>query len=194
MANYYIGDCHWGHENIIRFDFVYGGKYFNSIEEHDQLIIDNINKIVTPQDNLYFVGDVSWYPPTKTAELLDKINCKNRFLIKGNHDYWAKDGKCKKMFQAIYDIKNIDDNGRRVFLCHFPVMMYPGQHNGTVHIYAHLHNTKEESDYQEFIHELDERIKYRDGFKYKPVMAFNVGCMLWDYKPVTLDEILEKNK
>lgn len=191
--NYYIGDCHFGHENGIRFDFQNCGRKFSSIEEHDNLIIENINKVVTPQDNLYFVGYISWYSPEKTAELLEQIKCKNLFAIKGNHDRILKDGRIKKIFHGIYDIKQIDDNGRQIVLCHFPIMMFPGQHKGIVHLYAHLHNTKEETDYQEFIHELDERIKCRDGFRYKPVRAYNTGCMLWDYKPVTLDEILEKH-
>ena len=26
-----------------------------------------------------------------------------------------------------------------------------------------------------------------------PVQMYNVGCMLWDYEPVTLDEILAKH-
>lgn len=194
MANYYIGDLHFGHFNGMQYDFSNGSRKFDSIEEHDQLIIDNINKVVTPQDNLYFLGDVSWYNPAKTAELLEQIKCKNRYLIKGNHDSWIKDGKCKKLFQGIYDMKRINDNGRSVFLCHFPVMMYPGQHNGTVHIFAHIHNTKEHDDYVEFIQEMDKRIKERDGHRYKPVRAFNVGCMLgyMDYTPRTLDEIMEK--
>lgn len=191
--NYYIGDCHFGHENILKHDGQNGGRKFSSIEEHDNLIIENINKVVTPQDNLFFLGDVSWYKPDKIAELIEQINCKNRYLLRGNHDSWAKDGRCKKLFQGIYDMKQIEDNGRQVFLCHFPIMMWQGQHRGTTLIYAHLHNTAEERDYQEFVKELDERIKIRDGFRYKPVRAYNVGCMLWDYKPVTLDEIMKGN-
>lgn len=194
MSNYYIGDCHFGHENILKHDGKNGGKIFYSIEEHDNLIISNINKIVTPQDNLYFLGDVSCYKPDKTAELIEQINCKNRFLIRGNHDRFAKDGRCKKLFQGIYDMKQIEDNGRQVILSHFPIMMWQGQHRGTIHIYAHVHNTLEERDYQEFVKELDSRIALRDGDRYKPVRAYNVGCMLWDYKPVTLDEITEKSK
>ena len=58
-------------------------------------------------------------------------------------------------------------------------------------MYAHLHNTKEEADYQYFLKELDERIKFRDGDRYKPLQAYNVGCMLWNYSPVTLNQILE---
>lgn len=191
--NYYIADTHFGHENIIKHDANNGGKIFNSIEEHDNLIINNINKVVTPQDNLYFLGDVSWYSADKTAELIERINCKNRFLIRGNHDRWAKDGRCKKLFQGIYDIKQIEDNGKQIILCHFPIMMWTGQHRGTIHLYAHLHQTHEEADYQEFIKELDKRIKSRDGDRYKPVRAFNVGCMLWDYTPRTLGEIIKKD-
>ena len=192
--NYYIGDLHLGHENILIHDANNGCRKFTSIEEHDNLIIDNINKVVTPQDNLFFLGDVSWYNPDKTAELIETINCKNRFLVRGNHDRWAKDGRCKKLFQGIYDIKQIEDSGKQIILCHFPMMMWNGQHRGTIHLYAHLHNTKEESDYQEFIEELDKRIKYRDGDRYKQLQAYNVGCMLWNYTPVTLKQILENNK
>ena len=196
MRNFYIGDTHFGHENILRHDSNNGCRSFSSIEEHDNLIISNINKVVTPQDNLYFMGDVSWYTPDKTAELLNQINCKNRFLLHGNHDRWAKDGRCKKLFQGIYDIKQIEDNGKQVIMFHFPIMMWNGQHRGVIHLYSHLHNTLEETDYQEFLKELDRRIAVRDGDRYKPLQAYNVGCMLpyMNYTPRTLEEIIEANK
>lgn len=191
--NYYISDTHFGHKNIIKLDANNGCRSFSSIEEHDNLIIENINKYVTPQDQLYFLGDVSWYEPRKTAELIEQINCKNRFLLHGNHDRWIKDGKCKKLFQGIYDIKQISDSGKQIILCHFPIMMWTGQHRGTIHLYGHVHNSKEEMDYQNFVKELDEQIASRDGDKYKPVRAYNVGCMLWNYAPVTLSQIMDAN-
>lgn len=194
MINYYIGDIHWKHSNIVKYDSENGSRNFSSIEEHDDLIIENINKVVTPQDKLHFVGDVSWGTPEETIELLKRINCKNIFVYKGNHDRALKDGKVKKMFQGVYDIKQIEDNGRQVVICHFPMMMWPGQHRGTIHLYAHLHNTEEERDYQGFLEELNNRIKVRDGDRYKPLQAYNVGCMLWDYTPKTLDEIIEYHK
>lgn len=187
--NYYIADTHFGHTNMI---LKHDKRPFKTIEEHDEVIINNINAVVTKQDNLYFLGDVSWHNPVETAKLLSKINCKNLFLIKGNHDRWSKDGRCQKMFQGIYDYKQIEDNGRQVFLSHFPVMMYPGQHRGMIHLYAHVHNTNEEKDYQEFVSILNNRIKERDGERFNSLRAYNVGCMLWDYKPVILYEILNK--
>lgn len=50
---------------------------FESLEEQDKAIIANINNRVSPQDNLYLLGDVSWYKPDKTAELIKQIKCKN---------------------------------------------------------------------------------------------------------------------
>ena len=192
--NYYISDLHFLHKNIIKHDFNNGGRKFDSIEEHDNLIIENINKIVTPQDNLYLLGDISWGTVGETIELLKRINCKGIFACKGNHDRPLKDGRVKKMFQGIYDIKQIEDNGKQIIMSHYPQMMWNGQHRGVVHLYAHLHNSKEEADYQEFLKELDKRIKERDGDRYKPLQAFNVGAMLWDYTPRTLEEIIEANK
>ena len=55
--NYYISDLHFGHYNIVRLDESNGCKSFSSIEEHDNLIIENWNKVVTPQDNVYVFGD-----------------------------------------------------------------------------------------------------------------------------------------
>lgn len=194
MANYYISDTHFGHENIVRHDSKNGGKMFASIEEHDNLIIKNWNKVVTPQDNVYILGDFSWLYARETEEIIKKLNGA-KFLIKGNHDRWAKDGACKKLFQGIYDIKQIDDNGRQVILSHFPQMMWAGQHRSMIHLYGHVHNSQEEADYQEFLKELDKRIALRDGDRYKPLKAYNVGCMLpyMNYTPRTLDEIMSMN-
>lgn len=194
LSNYYISDTHFGHTNSIRFDAQNGGEGFSSIEERDKLIIDNINKVVTPQDNLYFLGDVSWYSPYQTYELLSQINCKNRFLLIGNHDRWAKDGKCKKLFQGIYDIKQITDGNKQVVMSHFPQMMWTGQHRGVVHLYGHVHNTPEEYDYQYFLRTLDKRIAIRDKDRYRPLHAYNTGAMLpyMNYTPRTLDEIISK--
>ena len=187
--NYYIADTHFGHFNIIKHDANNGCKKFSSIEEHDNLIIENWNSVVKQTDNVYILGDFSWLYGRETKEIIEKLNGQ-KFLIKGNHDRWSKDGACKKLFQGIYDIKQIEDNGRQVILSHFPIMMWSGQHRGVIHLYGHVHNTLEEQDFQEFVKIIDERIKLRDGERYKPVRAYNVGCMKWDYKPVTLDEIL----
>lgn len=184
--NYYISDTHFGHENIIRHDANNGCRQFSSIEEHDNLIIDNINKVITPQDNLYFLGDISWLNPEQTIEILKRINCKNLFAVKGNHDRALKDGRVKKMFQGVYDYKVIADGDKTVVMSHYPIMFYQSQHRGSVMLYGHVHNTREEKLFQDACKHIADTTDI-------PMNCHNVGAMLWDYKPVTLQQILEKN-
>jgi len=85
--NYFISDPHFGHSNILNFkddndQLVRPG--FSCIEDHDTLIIDNINEVVRPQDKLYILGDVAIN--RRCLPILDRINTKKRILIRGNHD------------------------------------------------------------------------------------------------------------
>lgn len=184
MSNYYIADLHLGHENAMRrFDH----RPFKTLDEQDNTIIENINATVSPQDNLFFIGDVSWYKPDKTVELIQSINCKNRFLIVGNHDRWAKDSTCKKLFQGIYDLKRIEDEGRIVVLCHFPIAVWDQCHRGSYHIYGHVHDNL-----------MDDRITHTHTILDHKEMqnAFNVGCMqpYMNYIPRTLNYLINKQK
>ena len=195
--NYYIADTHFGHFNIIKHDANNGCKKFSSIEEHDNLIIENWNSVVKQTDNVYILGDFSWLYGRETKEIIEKLNGQ-KFLIKGNHDRWSKDGACKKLFQGIYDIKQIEDNGRQVILSHFPIMMWSGQHRGVIHLYGHVHMTDEWKLYTQSLDSVNDYFKDKEKKGYTgcpPALAFNVGCMLsyMDYTPRTLKEILENN-
>ena len=47
----YTSDLHLNHKNILKYD----KRPFNSIEEHDKGIIDNINSLVKETDELYIL-------------------------------------------------------------------------------------------------------------------------------------------
>lgn len=47
--NYYIGDTHFGHANVIRHD----QRPFSNIDEMDRAIIENWNNRVTNSDSIY---------------------------------------------------------------------------------------------------------------------------------------------
>lgn len=193
--NYYIADTHFGHENGMRYDHHSGAPLFSSIEEHDELIIKNINQVVHKNDHLYFLGDLAYKADSaKVKQLLERINCKNLYLIKGNHDkHWLKDKECCALFRGIYDYKQVNDKGRDVILSHCPIMMWAGQHRGSIHLYGHVHNTSEQDDYQEFLYNFNDRLQMRDSDRFKPARAYNVGCMIpyMNYTPRTLNEIIK---
>lgn len=62
-------------------------------------------------------------------------------------------------------LKEIKDEGRRVTLCHYPLMTWPGSRHGAMQLFGHVHNNW---------------VGCRG--------SVNVGVDLWDFMPVTLDE------
>lgn len=186
--NYYISDTHFGHANIVKFDANNGGcGDFSSIKEHDDFIIENWNKTVKPEDNVYVLGDFSWLPARETEKVIKRL-VGNKFLIKGNHDGWCKDTSCKKLFQGIYDYKMIQDGYYSIVMSHYPILFYQSQHYGAIHLYGHVHSTREYFLYQDACKRIAEITDI-------PFKCYNVGCMLpyMNYTPRTIEEILFNN-
>lgn len=183
MKNYYISDLHIGHHNALKFD----NRPFANCKEQNNVLLENINRVVLPEDKLYFLGDLSWYNPEITLQFLQKINCKNKFLIVGNHDRWVKNEACKKQFHGIYDLKRISDEGRIVILCHYPLAVWDQSHRGSIHLYGHVHDNKNDDKVTD-THTILNHEEMKN--------AYNVGCMLdyMNYTPRTLDEIIQSNK
>ncbi len=85
-----ISDTHFGHKNILSFkDKDTGdairGKVFSSIDEMDETLIDNWNRVVKPGDKIYHLGDVFFGNKQDFIQKWNRLNGKKR-LILGNHD------------------------------------------------------------------------------------------------------------
>lgn len=177
MNIYFTSDLHFGHKNIIRFD----NRPFTSVEEMDETLIRNWNNKVRNNDLVYILGDISWYNDEITADILSKLNGR-KVLIKGNHD--RVHGKVRKCFEEITDYKEIVLPGNRhVVLCHYPIVFFNRHHYGAYMLYGHVHNSHEWQMTENYKYELEQLdIKCN---------MFNVGTMIWNYEPVTLDEIIQ---
>jgi len=183
--NYYISDTHFGHANVVKYDEKNGGYAFRSIEDHDKLLMNNWNRVVTNKDTVYILGDFSWLNGEKTKEILQKLNGE-KVLVRGNHDKWSRDYECRKLLKEICDYKCFHDNGKTVVLSHYPILFYQSQHGDSIHLYGHVHNTEEETLFQITCKQLEQNYKI-------PMHCYNVGCMLHDYTPKTLEQ-LQKEK
>lgn len=64
--NFFISDTHFGHKNCMAFD----NRPFATVEECDAAIINNWNKAVSYNDDVYLLGDMSWYNATKRLRFL----------------------------------------------------------------------------------------------------------------------------
>ena len=81
---YYISDLHFGHKNVIKFD----KRPFFNIDDMERTIIENWNSRVTNDDDVYILGDISWYDLKGTIRVIKKLNGKLH-LVKGNHDVYC---------------------------------------------------------------------------------------------------------
>lgn len=91
MKTWVISDTHFLQESVLKFIDSGTGKLirpgFETIEEHDKLMVDNWNSLVAPEDTVYHLGDVCWIPAQ--VHYRDNIHSKlngRKHLIVGNHD------------------------------------------------------------------------------------------------------------
>ena len=179
---YFIADLHFGHKNILSYD----NRPFNTTEEQDQTIIDRWNDKVGLFDEVWILGDISWYNVTKTIEILNQLNGEKR-LCCGNHDdKFLKNKDFRNCFAEITNYKELKifgiDTG--VILSHYPIPCFKNHYYGWYHLYGHVHNSFEWNMMEKTKQEMTELYTV-------PCNMFNVGCMLpyMDFTPKTLKEI-----
>lgn len=182
---FFTSDLHFGHENVIRFD----NRPFNTVEEMDEEMIKRWNTKVGKGDIVYVLGDFIWKAATNEAvSIIRRLNGQI-ILIKGNHDRFLHNAAAKKALAGIKDYDDIcvtleDGTTRRCILSHYFIPFYNGHRYQAIHLHEHSHFTEESAEEVRITTELNEK-----GYDLK---IYNVGCMYWNYTPVTLDEILER--
>lgn len=135
---YFIADTHIGHNR----DFIYKQRGFNTIEAHDEALLDGINYTVRQTDTLYLLGDVAWVDPVK---FLNSIWCQNIYIIKGNHDDELYSLNQQKKFinaTLLGEIADIKINGNKITLSHFPLISWQSSHYNALNIHGHVHGKK----------------------------------------------------
>ena len=133
MANiFFIGDTHFGHYKILEFEKQL--RPFANIEEHDEALIDNWNKVVSKRDVVYHLGDVV-LGNSKVYTKLSRLKGIKK-LILGNHD---KFNQLQPYFINFYAAKRFAND---FLLTHIPI--HPGQleFRFKYNIHGHLHSKK----------------------------------------------------
>lgn len=132
MKTFLISDTHFGHKGVTQFLRADGTKLrpWNNVEEMDDALIKNWNRVVSPEDKVYHLGDV--VINKKALKTLINLNGR-KILIKGNHDIF-KPHEYLAYFSDIRAYHILDG----YLLAHIPV--HPkslGRWKGQIH--GHLH-------------------------------------------------------
>lgn len=191
---YYIADSHFFHGNL---NTKMDKRGFSSTEEMNAYMIQQWNTKVRSNDEVIILGDLSWGNAKETNLLLEQLHGK-LYLITGNHDrFLTSPGYNKNRFGWILPYKELNDNKRKVILCHYPILCYNGQYrlddqgNPKVYmLYGHVHDTQD----QRVIEKAQDIMRHtahtnRDGsIGMIPTQMINCFCMYSDYMPLSLDE------
>ena len=197
---YYIADTHFFHGNLnTKMDC----RGFENVEAMNQYMLERWNEKVRKNDGVIILGDLSWGKAEETNNLLEKLHGR-LYLIQGNHDRYLKDKAYNaSRFEWIKSYEELQDNKRKVILCHYPIMCYNGQYRvdemgnpKTYMLYGHVHDTQDQRLLEQF-QEITRNMNSvnSDGIKRNiPCNMINCFCMYSDYTPLTLDEWIECDK
>lgn len=81
MSVFFTSDSHFGHRNILDLG---RGRPFATIQEHDEALIENWNRVVTASDTVWHLGDFSLSVAVMEA-VIPRLHG-HRILVAGNHD------------------------------------------------------------------------------------------------------------
>ena len=116
MEWFFTADHHFAHKNIIK----HCNRPFDSIEEHDEILIQRWNAVVRGQDVIIIAGDFT-LNKTVALEYQKRLNG-NKIFLKGNHDKWLKEKR------YIYHKKI---KGQHIAVCHYPMESWQNSCHGS---------------------------------------------------------------
>jgi calcineurin-like phosphoesterase family protein len=164
---YFTSDTHFGHAKIIQ----YCNRPFSSVEEMDAEMIRRWNEVVTSSDTVIHLGDFAITGKDKTREYRSRLNGRI-ILILGNHDR-SQSSMLNCGFNEAHKSIILGQNGGDqgdYFLRHVPVLDDSWKAESAcvrAHLCGHVHE------------------------KWKRIGdVINVGVDQWDFRPVTLKELL----
>lgn len=171
---WFVSDTHFMHKNLCLGvsewdDKEQSCRNFQTLEEMNELIVSNINKYVKEDDILYHLGDWSFGGIENIWKFRKLINCKNIYLVPGNHDHHIKSNKIlpnciirtfnlnsKDVFtEVLPELTKITIDKKEVILCHFPLEEWENMDRGSIHLHGHSHHTKDYTDLNMYTKRMD---------------------------------------
>lgn len=180
MTTWFTSDTHYFHKNIV----TYSVRPFHKVDGQPDLegmhrtFIQNWNDRVRPRDTVIHLGDFAFGPVSQIAQVRKKLEGRI-ILIRGNHDRKRED-MLAAGFEEVYNNLEMELDGYKLWLNHIPV----GTGEEARRLYKPEFKAKPPPFYHYFLCGHVHQYWRRKG------KIINVGVDVWDYKPVTLEELI----
>lgn len=175
---FFTSDFHYFHDNVLKFD----NRPFASIAEMHIAIETRWNEVVGPNDIVIYLGDLSFAKKNDkplVELMLSRLNGEIHFVM-GNHDKWCDIEKMTR-FKSQQDYLEVritemisGKRTERMFVCmHYPIYSWNKKHHGNYMVHGHCHLNLNENTF------------------HKENRIIDVGCMGFNYTPITHNEIIK---
>jgi calcineurin-like phosphoesterase family protein len=159
-------DQHFGHSNSIH----YCNRPFDNVEQMDEYMIKQWNKVVNKEDKVLCHGDFSFYGFEKTKKIFDTLNG-HKSIILGNHDNHANKWFLEIGFKEIFKYPIL--YAERYILSHDPVptIVNSGLYNIHGHTHRNLYGDAEVGGWYNIC---------VDNTNFKPIVFSNKGRIIFE--------------
>lgn len=139
MKTWITSDLHFGHKNIMSFCPTARARFRNDLDYMNEAMVKEWNDLIASEDLVYILGDVAFLPAQKAAEYMTRCNG-IKILVEGNHDRKTlNDPTFRRCFKEVHKYLDINYNGTKVVMFHYPIAEWDQMHRGAVHFHGHLH-------------------------------------------------------
>lgn len=143
-SKFFTSDHHFGHEAIIRFS----RRPFDHADEMDEEMIIRHNAVVGKNDEVYFLGDLSFHrDPYRTHAILCRLNGR-KYFVRGNHDGKRFNKDIEDLFVWVKDYHELKFHGNKIVLSHYAFDVWNGSHKGWYHFHGHSHGNLKTKRYR----------------------------------------------
>ena len=144
-------DIHHSHKNICRGVTnwrtqdgqipINSTRDFQTIDEMNDVLVNNINSKVGQYDTLIMLGDISFGGFENIGKFLDRLVCKNIHLVLGNHDHHIRNNRenIQDKFISVSDYLQVKIYDQDFVLSHYPFSSWNGLNKGVIHLHGHVH-------------------------------------------------------
>lgn len=179
---FFISDLHIGHKKVIQYD----KRPFKSVEEMHIEMIKRWNSVITDDDIVYFLGDLSMCGIQLTSWFVHSLKGKIHFIM-GNHDKYktiSKLDRWERIYEYGTEIDVLDKDSeavrgsagyQKIIMSHYPIFSWNKSHYGSWHLHGHSHGSLIP--------------KQLDYYKRKVI---DVGCNVIDYTPISYTDVKSK--
>jgi calcineurin-like phosphoesterase family protein len=162
MTLFFTSDTHFNDPRVLRID----RRPFPTLAAHDAGLVERWNEVVRVDDTVWHLGDFARGDAARIGSLLDGLNGR-KHLIVGNND--GPEALRAQGWASVQHYGEMTLDGRLVILCHYPFRTWNRMGQGSIDLHGHSHG------------------------KLKPApRQFDIGVDAWDFRPVTLDQVLAR--